>query len=721
MEKLELRNVCQHEHLVWRFAPGLVGIFGPNGSGKSNALNVAAYAALTNDYSRHPEGKAGMIRQQAGEDAPAYIRLEFAHDGHQVRLERGLQKPSRHRLQVDGREELRKATEIQAVIESSLGISRQLIDRYMFVGQDDLYAFLSDTPAVRAQSFAHLCGTTHAERCWEILGEFIASDSGLAAGEWATVVKDLRKKLAADKEKLRREEKTLAEAKDHRLAPKEKGELEAAAAALSRLEELRGGELDSLRSEEKSRFAKAREAKAEEKKALAAVEAAEAKLSSLERKAAEAEATLKTHAEQVRAWNRLLDAKRALAEAEEALEKVLQREPPRPELEGDAEALEEEKAQLNAELPRLRKTLAALARGDVTECPLCGTPVDNFRDHLEEMQRDEKRMAARLRQVVALLAEHETYRAAVAEWEDEKRKAEWEVERRRSVADSLQETPRPRKLDKASLRKMVEQRDELRTSVAAMRKEAQQASRRFAEARASHVAAKKAREEAEEELAQLEETTAAADWEQVQRQLEEDAKWAEVEAGASRGVALLSEAIEETRAELAEARKKAERQQKAAAWLEDLQKVRDEVMHRDRLPALVHRHALSSMEEVINDNLELFDSPFYVESDASLGFTARFPNGTRMPAVGLSGGQKVMLALSFRLAVSSLFASQVGMMILDEPTDGLDADNRRLAAEVFGRLGGIARSRGYQIVVITHDDLLASAFDQIFELAAGDG
>ena len=75
-----------------------------------------------------------------------------------------------------------------------------------------------------------------------------------------------------------------------------------------------------------------------------------------------------------------------------------------------------------------------------------------------------------------------------------------------------------------------------------------------------------------------------------------------------------------------------------------------------------------------------------------------------------------MLAMAFRLAVNSLFASQVGMMILDEPTDGLDADNRRLAADVFRSLGKLARDRGHQVIVITHDDALQSAFDQRFVL-----
>jgi DNA repair exonuclease SbcCD ATPase subunit len=66
--------------------------------------------------------------------------------------------------------------------------------------------------------------------------------------------------------------------------------------------------------------------------------------------------------------------------------------------------------------------------------------------------------------------------------------------------------------------------------------------------------------------------------------------------------------------------------------------------------------------------------------------------------------------------VNALFADQMGVMILDEPTDGLDRDNRRLAADVFTCLGDVAKKRGYQVVVVTHDDILRRCFDQVLTL-----
>ena len=177
LNKLILENVCQHRHLVLDFAPGLVGIYGPNGSGKSNAMNVACYGALTNDYSRHELNKPGMVCQQAEEDERSAITLDFSQDGHDYRIIRGLRKPENHRMErPGGADTLKKATEIQHEIEQVLGIQRRLIDDYMFVPQGELASFLSETESERAKSFAHLCNTVHAEKVWDLLGRQIQAD-----------------------------------------------------------------------------------------------------------------------------------------------------------------------------------------------------------------------------------------------------------------------------------------------------------------------------------------------------------------------------------------------------------------------------------------------------------------------------------------------------------------------------------------------------------------
>jgi exonuclease SbcC len=172
----------------------------------------------------------------------------------------------------------------------------------------------------------------------------------------------------------------------------------------------------------------------------------------------------------------------------------------------------------------------------------------------------------------------------------------------------------------------------------------------------------------------------------------------------------LSGRLEAARALIAE-------QARLVAWISAVEGLRTEVFHREALPRAVHSAAMALLEGRVAANLELLGAPFLAEAQPDLSYVARFPDRA-LPAAGLSGGQKVLLALAIRLAAAELFAPQLGMMVLDEPTDGLDADSRRTVAEVLGRLGSRLRERDQQLIVITHDQELRTAFDECLTLGA---
>lgn len=73
------------------------------------------------------------------------------------------------------------------------------------------------------------------------------------------------------------------------------------------------------------------------------------------------------------------------------------------------------------------------------------------------------------------------------------------------------------------------------------------------------------------------------------------------------------------------------------------------------------------------------------------------------PAASLSGGQAT------RAALAGLLAAEPDFILLDEPTNNLDAEARRLVAEVLGRWKGGA-------LVISHDRGLLRQMDRIVEL-----
>lgn len=75
------------------------------------------------------------------------------------------------------------------------------------------------------------------------------------------------------------------------------------------------------------------------------------------------------------------------------------------------------------------------------------------------------------------------------------------------------------------------------------------------------------------------------------------------------------------------------------------------------------------------------------------------------PAASLSGGQVT------RATLAGLLASEPDLLILDEPTNNLDAAARELVAEVLGRWKGGA-------IVVSHDRALLRRMDRIVELTS---
>jgi len=143
--------------------------------------------------------------------------------------------------------------------------------------------------------------------------------------------------------------------------------------------------------------------------------------------------------------------------------------------------------------------------------------------------------------------------------------------------------------------------------------------------------------------------------------------------------------------------------------------VRD-ILHRDNLPKLVAQNYLELLEADINEILEVFGTDFRVSARDGLGFIADFPDGRSQPVPRLSGGQKVVLALAFRISVNSLFAADLGVITLDEPTAYLDDENINCLDLALARLRSLSEARGLQCILITHEKGLGHLFDHVVQL-----
>jgi len=90
----------------------------------------------------------------------------------------------------------------------------------------------------------------------------------------------------------------------------------------------------------------------------------------------------------------------------------------------------------------------------------------------------------------------------------------------------------------------------------------------------------------------------------------------------------------------------------------------------------------------------------------------------------LSGGEKVSVALALRLGMAKLLgASNLNLMILDEPTTHLDAERKKSLVEVLSQLSNISNSEmSMQFIIITHDAEIFedSTVDKIYKFESAE-
>ncbi|BCU67660.1 hypothetical protein HS7_10970 [Sulfolobales archaeon HS-7] len=141
----------------------------------------------------------------------------------------------------------------------------------------------------------------------------------------------------------------------------------------------------------------------------------------------------------------------------------------------------------------------------------------------------------------------------------------------------------------------------------------------------------------------------------------------------------------------------------------------EDVLSDEKLPAYLKQTVSRILEKKAYMNLSMFDMQF-----SSLALDERNDyqplldkgDGYTIPARNLSGGERVALSLSLRLALASLHNSRVGFVILDEPTVFLDETRKRELLSV------ILKSREFisQIIVVTHDEEVVEGADSVIKV-----
>jgi exonuclease SbcC len=190
-------------------------------------------------------------------------------------------------------------------------------------------------------------------------------------------------------------------------------------------------------------------------------------------------------------------------------------------------------------------------------------------------------------------------------------------------------------------------------------------------------------------------------------------------------IARLEQERQEKARRVNEIKKNAEDYGRLAKAHAKLKKLRD-VLSESRLQAFLFDSARKILEKTLNEIVNSFDLKYTTleiaqeegegkKSGSKKGKMVIYgylPGGEKVPVNAMSGGERVAIALALRLAFARVKSSNVGFVVLDEPTVFLDEYRRKELLEVIRRATQIVP----QIILVTHDSELKDVGDQVISV-----
>ncbi len=169
------------------------------------------------------------------------------------------------------------------------------------------------------------------------------------------------------------------------------------------------------------------------------------------------------------------------------------------------------------------------------------------------------------------------------------------------------------------------------------------------------------------------------------------------------------EKISKSEEEIVKIKKALEELSTVKEYMSGLQQIQTSVFNRDGPVATSLRSwALNAISAKASEYLALLNTKIQrihlTEKTRDISITCYSKNET-LDLESLSGGEQVSVALALRLGMASLLgASNLNLMILDEPTAHLDAERKKSLVGVLSQLSNISNSESpMQFLIITHD------------------
>lgn len=716
--ELKLANFCQHKERTISFRSGLSAIVGENGAGKSNILNAMLFA-LTGD-NVNSGTKADNITEGASATADSWVQLTFEHAGQELVVRRNI-RPARPVAVLEtpeGRIEGDKP--VTAAITSLLGVEADVIRDIVIVPQQELLGFLSRTPSERSKQFQKLFGTRKAEELCKLLATTMKA---IEIPHFAVSIDSISRLVDEKREALQQWQSAIAEAPAddtirENLASFRKRQQHAESAKLAEEEQGR------VRQEVADLSVAMEKWTAETEAASTAIQSAEALLQELRTRQESETQNLEQAREacvSAERRSRLEEANRDVSTWQKAVQDLT---PPLTcEVAEQYTVLVAERDQAAARLSGARRLLSTFSDG-VAECPTCGTLSAQLEDRVQEAQSSLPGLEESLQGSERRLQTKQDYLRKEAERSDRLRLAEEQLAAAAAREKSYPAVPEdvPTRQDAenqaaALAAQITATKSEILAAEAALRNMRAAATAQINEYSSKQAALRAGRIREDELRKQLAQFPCLS--EEDYRQLAEVVRWWEDVASKKARYQGTIEALQNELRSVEEQLRQAKAAEAAGeaekAWQGHLEAI-SAVLHKDAAPRLVAQQWLSQLQHSMNELLQEFSADFTVTADDGLSFIATFAGGRKQPAERLSVGQKVVLALAFRLALNLTIAGSVGALYLDEPTAFLD--DRHIAAfePVLARIREYVSSRGLQVLMVTHEKRLSGLFDEVITL-----
>ena len=704
LNKLKLENFCHHRSLTVDFPVGITGVVGPNGSGKSTISSALKFALTGNS------GNAGTKADDlnwaaAAEGKGGFVELAFEAGGQPGKIKRTIQKANatlKH-----GDTAVRSASCVSEYLGRLLNMSSHTLDDIVFVRQGLIESLLFSRPAERKKNMHALFGVGRAESIREALRTELSTLGVVAAAD--EQILQLQQRLEQDVDKplgeLAAERKAAAEA----LAAID---VDAARAVLTA-----HGEALRIHVESQELAAACDQLREQRNKSKHALDQLTPQLEQLQgRHKAEQQSLADKQARRavVESSKRLVQTKSQLLNNLEAAKQVANTPPPTPPemAQEDIDVLAKEVSTTRTSLEPKRTFVQTFfeAKEATPTCPTCGQDVHNaaslaseMREALVAWERDicqiEQDIATATRALRAYHTAKEQHAAQVSSAQATIAQVQQQLEQLGDVDYDPNEL--------ATLDAELQAFEQLRTQLEQLQQQANKLSQ--------DVAVNEASIESEARrlaglMNQSLEAPSEADVEAAQQTVQTHERSTAALSTLDGRIAQLQTQRESILRELQGLTERTAKLDALKEYQSFCERGRT-VLHHDCLPQVATQAYLGQLNARLAQYLETFNVPFTAAVDEDLSVICSTPDAGNKPAERLSGGQKVMLSIAYRFAVYSLFAADLGFMVLDEPTIMLDADRVASVVEVLHGVRRYAHNTGMQLVVITHEPELVSTFD----------